>query len=52
MAFSVYMSLELGGRMLLVILVLILQGAEHHYTQIQVTQSFLRHVRFKQASGH
>lgn len=44
MAFSIYVSLELGGKMLLVILVLILQGPEHHHTQIDVTQSFLRHI--------
>lgn len=47
-----YKSLELGGKTLLVILVLIIQGAEHHRTQIQVAQSFLRHVQFKQVSGH
>lgn len=47
-----YKSLELGGKTLLAILVLIVQSAEHHCTQIQVTQSFLKHVQFKQVPGH
>jgi len=38
--------------MLLVILFMILQGAEHRRTQTQVTQSCLSHVRFKGMSGH
>lgn len=52
MSSSVCMGLELGRKMLLVILVLILQGTKHHHMQIQVTQTFLRHVRCEQVSGH
>lgn len=52
MSSSVCMGIELGRKTLLVTLVLILQGTKHHHTQIQVPQTFLRHVRCKQVSGH